>query len=225
MRRCDLDENNNSGNREAVDPAEKVNSALSRLRDELIEARFAYETGDDAGRLGAILAVAAATNLLTEMGISAELREPLISLAVALSDAQRGLYNAMFEPDTDARTSSLLIAQSDAQAQAAAAMELLMRGTPTYPRLNREFAAKKVVLAVRKWKLDLHLKQRSLTWRTIAGWRDKMKSNLPSDPAVQIFRKIIRNFENENIDPHEAANRLLAFPALAKTIRDAQNSD
>ncbi len=46
-----------------------IDSVFIRLRDELIEARFAYDTGDDAGRLGAMLAVAAATNFLKEMGV------------------------------------------------------------------------------------------------------------------------------------------------------------
>ena len=210
---------------EMLDPVNDIESVFIRLRDELIDARFAYDTGDDAGRLGAMLAVAAATNFLKEMGVPAELREPLVSLAAALNDAQRGLYNAMFDPEKEERTSPLQIAQYYAQAQAALAMELFMRRSPNHPRLDRQSAAKKVVGAVREWELNLPLKRGALTWRTIAGWRNKLKNGLSSDPAVQMFKNLVHKIEKEGIDPHEAANRLLTFPRLAQTIANVQNSD
>jgi hypothetical protein len=134
----------------------------------LKKARSEY---DNTPRQGVALALEAVFSHLEAIDIPPNLVEPLFALRIALDDAQRGASNALLSVQKKGQRPPLEIAELEARAHAAAALELLIRTGDT-PQL----AAQTVFRAVRNWPWRGNL---NLNAKVVLRWREHAMSGYP----------------------------------------------
>lgn len=144
-------------------------AAIVRLRDALLDAYQEYQSRNDSGRLGAMLAVRAATNFLREFGVPPKLRKPFVALVAALNDAQSGKGHPMLAPKKISHRPPQLNSQIHSKAQAAAIVQLLVshdgRGVPE--------ACSIVAERIQRWNISLPPKKCVINKDTVAHWRSE----------------------------------------------------
>ena len=74
------------------------NAAFDKLHTELAIATEKFEYQGDGGRLGVFLAIDAVFGYCTSRGIPPATLEPLMAIAAAIVDAERGTSSSIFEP-------------------------------------------------------------------------------------------------------------------------------
>lgn len=168
----------------------------------LKKARSEY---DNSPRQGVALALEAVFSHLEAIDIPANLVEPLYALRIALDDAQRGASNALLSVQKKGHRPPLEIAELEARAHAAAALELLIRAGETPQQAGRI-----VFRAIRSWpwrkKLNLNDKV-ALKWREHA-----MSGYIGEDYDATTYYGLIEYAENSEIEIRAIATTLLSAP-------------
>jgi len=179
------------------------NKARRTLFKALADARLEYDGAQDSGRNGALLALIAINNYLTEIGASGKLQGPFFGLASALQDLENGKLNPMLiiseKPD---HRPPQTIEEGQVKAWASFCLTLLMKAGE-----KKALAANKVARAVVKWDSSLAT---NITGNTVAAWRDRIKQgNNDSDPESRTYYELLHHIQGQDINCLATALKIL----------------
>jgi|ERR1039458_884775 hypothetical protein len=193
-----------------------VDEALKKLHVALFRAKEFRQNNPRGGRIAAILAINGIVEFIDSVDElkSQELSVPLGMLGAALADLEGGTVSDMLKPAPRPRGGRPKDPTNweNIKGQAAATMEFLMY-VP-----GREAAAKSVAAVLKREgiKLDNDIE---LTWRTVAGWRDQIKSSRTKSEAKETFRYVLKI--NQELSGREALLKKLDDPAKKAKFRNA----
>ena len=193
--------------REARETIARLSGTLSALEQGLIYARKWYQKGDDNGRLGAFTALWAVIDFLQAFDDfhSAGLERPLVSLATALLDVDKGTVHPMLRPKRGRKRgqSPSTIEMTRFRVMAAVAMTLFMKnGSP------KNLAAQRVARALDNAGFK-RAGGRPITAQTVAGWRDRVSGGLPTESDTASYRYVLTAVQTRSVPPERQAENLL----------------
>jgi hypothetical protein len=194
------------GTMTALDPAEEILKRIVQLRQQLAFAAQKFEkSAPDGGRSSVHMTLRAFDEFLAAMFGTREpsVFIPLSQLQYALHDLDRGKVVSLLAPQKVGRRPRDPAAKDALMALAAASMELLIDGG-----VPRKHAARQVAD-------DLHGRgyrngvSKRISAQNVEDWRDRMRTELPSEnAAVGRFRRMVAS-ESQFPDPVTAARHIL----------------
>lgn len=138
------------------------------------------------GMYSVMQAISAIYNFLQADNIiaSKQLAEPIYRLIASIVDLGDGRQPALLTAKAPAHRPGMGVTEANVMAIAARAMDELMRPDAKH-RLGRQEAAERVARIVRKSGLA---GSEGITWKTVAGWRDRLREGDGGAPASALER-------------------------------------
>lgn len=190
-----------------------INEALERLRAHLFVAKEIRHKSALAGREAAIVALNGIVEFIESVEDlkAQEFAAPLAMLAAALVDLEKGTVSGILMPVPRSGRPKDASNWEAMKGLAAATMEILMCV------FGREAAAKSVASVLEREGIKLDGRT-ELTWRTVAGWRDQLKSFHEDSQAKEAYRHLMQI--HQELSEHGALLQKLDTPAKSEKFRD-----
>jgi hypothetical protein len=184
---------------------------LWALEQALVSANSLFQDEDDGGRAGAVAALNAIAKYLNSIDRfrQAILIQPIVAVASALIDLDDGSIHPMMKAEkTKGRRPSSTV-RSAMRAHSAGTMHLLM---------NCGFKRQEAAIAIASYLIKLGVEtgghHHILTWRTVAGWRDKLNKA----SADTLEKEIYRNFVSTSMPQLKSSLDGKSMPAIKREL-------
>jgi hypothetical protein len=181
-----------------------MDDAKAKLVVKLQAAEEAYKENPKQGVSQALLAIC---SHLEALEIPPNLSEPIFALIMALDDVEHGTKNPLLKVQKLNHRAPFPIAERQARAHAAAALELLFR---TDPKLSLHQAALKVARSAKNWPW---YETKNVNANAIIKWREQAMSGLAGeDFDTTTFNEILKYAESCPLENKSIAQTLLDKP-------------
>jgi len=173
----------------------------------VIELQAAEESYRKTPKQGVSQALLAMHSHLEVLEIPPNLSEPILALMMALDDAEHGTKNPLLKVQKIAHRGPITIAELQARAYAAAALELLFHADP---ELSLPQAAFKVARSVKNWPWH---KTKNVNADTVTKWRERAMSGIKGeDFDTTSFSELIKYAEASPENNNFIADTLMSKP-------------
>jgi hypothetical protein len=175
--------------RRRIDPATTADKLRTKLEGTL---RFIHRhnRGKDAARRRALETIDYLKRHLPELGVDRSLTRSLDDIHMAFAEAERGRIVSLFEPKQVGHKLPTELSRLYVMAKASLAMDLLMAA-----KVKKEKAAREVAKVLRKHGFPFKGNLDVPAWRTVVGWREKLRKKRAS--GADSYGKLIYRLESE----------------------------
>ena len=171
----------------------------TKLIVELEESETVYKKDPKQGVTKTLMAIISHLELLA---VPPNLSEPLFMLVMALDDAEQGTKNPLLDVRKLNHRAPIMIAERQARAHAAAALEILIS-----PDFDLHQAASKVAKVVRNWPWSA---TKRVNARALLKWRERVQSGLDGDDFdTTTFHALVKYAKDSPMDNETIAASLL----------------
>ena len=196
------------------------NTTAEQIRSQLeATLEFLLRHNNDARNI-AIETIDCLKRHLLQLGVDRSLTRPLNDIAIAFAELERGRLLPLFEPKQLGHKPPTDLNRLYVMAKASLAIDLLMAA-----KVKRDRAAREVATVLRKHGFPIKGKLRVPAWKTVIGWREKLRKSGGSKADAP--GKFIYQVENEtyaalikdrHVDPKALAK--LELKRLGQSLED-----
>jgi hypothetical protein len=173
-------------------------------------------------RARAVETISLLKRYIIELGVDRSLTSPLDDILMAFAEAERGRLLPLFEPKRVGHKLPTELGRLYVMARVSLVMDLFLEAG-----LKKEKAAREVATALRKQRFPIKGNLGVPAWRTVIGWREKLRKKDGS--GADSFAKFIYGIERETylvsvkkgqLDPKACAKRELEM--ISRSLDEAR---